>query len=221
MWNEYLQLYTPDTIAWHAEAICQASALDLPVVEARYIAEMEAGQYLIYTADTDVLLSTVTSVIEQLGQNIVQARIHAANPGFTVLIFTVTSDRTESDLQDLDSHQDRMRSALLQAREHRPPIKKLIPRRLQQFHIEPSISFSVAQDEQTTTISITALDQPGLIHIIATAIARCRIRLISAHITTVGEKAEDRFIVSQRNTKKALNEKQQQCLETALLTALK
>ena len=219
--DEYLQLYTPDTIAWHAEAICQASALDLPVVEARYIAEMEAGQYLIYTADTDVLLSTVTSVIEQLGQNIVQARIHAANPGFTVLIFTVTSDRTESDLKDLDSHQDRMRSALLQAREHRPPIKKLIPRRLQQFHIEPSISFSVAQDEQTTTISITALDQPGLIHIIATAIARCRIRLISAHITTVGEKAEDRFIVSQRNTKKALNEKQQQCLETALLTALK
>jgi [protein-PII] uridylyltransferase len=219
--EEYLHMYAPDTIAWHAEAICQASALDLPVVEIRYITEIEAGQYLIYTADTDVLLSTVTSVIEQLGQNIVQARIHAANPGFTVLIFTVTSDHTESDLQDLDSHRERMRSALLQAREHRAPIKKMIPRRLQQFHIEASIRFTIAQDEQTTILSITALDQPGLIHIIATAVAKCRIRLISAHITTVGEKAEDRFIVSQRNTKQALNEKQQTCLRDALLKALK
>ncbi len=219
--EEYLHMYAPDTIAWHAEAICQASALDLPVVEIRYITEIEAGQYLIYTADTDVLLSTVTSVIEQLGQNIVQARIHAANPGFTVLIFTVTSDHTESDLQDLDSHRERMRSALLQAREHRAPIKKMIPRRLQQFHIEANIRFTIAQDEQTTIISITALDQPGLIHIIATAVAKCRIRLISAHITTVGEKAEDRFIVSQRNTKQALNKKQQTCLKDALLKALK
>ena len=219
--EEYLLTYAPDTIAWHAEAICQASVLDLPVVEIRYIADLEAGQYLIYTADTDVLLGTVTSIIEQSGQNIVRARIHEANPGFTVLIFTVTSDRTETDLQDLDVYRDRMRNALLQVREHRAPIKKLIPRRLQQFHIEPNIRFSESQDEQSTTMRITALDQPGLIHIIATAIARCHIRLVSAHITTVGEKAEDRFIVSQANTKQALNDHQQACLKAALLKALK
>jgi [protein-PII] uridylyltransferase len=222
--DEYLLTYAPDTIAWHAEAICQASVLDLPVVEIRYIADIEAGQYLIYTADTDVLLGTVTSIIEQSGQNIVQARIHEANPGFTVLIFTVTSDHTESDLQDLEDlevYRDRMRNALLQVREHRAPIKKLIPRRLQQFHIEPNIRFAEAQDEQTTTMSITSLDQPGLIHIIATAIAKCHIRLVSAHITTVGEKAEDRFIISQANTKQALNDHQQACLEAALLKALK
>jgi len=219
--DEYLLTYAPATIAWHAEAICQASALDLPVVEIRYLSTIEAGQYLIYTADTDVLLSTVTSVIEQLGQNIVQARIHEANPGFTVLIFTVTSEHTQSDMQDLDLHTQRMRSALLQAREHRPPIKKLIPRRLQQFHIEPKILFTAAQDGQTTTMSITALDQPGLIHIIATAIAQCSIRLISAHIATAGEKAEDRFIISQPNTKQALDEHQQACLNEALIKALK
>ena len=219
--EEYLLTYAAETIAWHAEAICQASALDLPVVEIRYLSTLEAGQYLIYTADTDVLLSTVTSVIEQLGQNIVQARIHEANPGFTVLIFTVSSEHTEADMQDLDSHTERMRSALLQAREHRPPIKKLIPRRLQQFHIEPNIRFAAAQDEQTTTMSITALDQPGLIHIIATAVAQCGIRLISAHIATVGEKAEDRFIVTQPNTKQALDKHQQACLKEALVKALK
>ncbi len=219
--EEYFLMYAPSTIAWHAEAICQASALDLPVVEVRYIADVETGQYLIYTADTDVLLSTVTSIIEQLGQNIVQARIHAANPGFTVLIFTVTSDNTEPDTEDLDTQRDLMRSALLQAREHRAPIKKLIPRRLQQFHVEPSINFAEAQDELSTIMSITALDQPGLIHLIATSIATCRIRLISAHIATVGEKAEDRFIISQPNTKQALNDEQQACLKEALLKALK
>ncbi|MCP4010460.1 MAG: hypothetical protein GY726_13225, partial [Proteobacteria bacterium] len=54
-----------------------------------------------------------------------------------------------------------------------------------------------------------------------TAIANCRIRLISAHIATVGEKAEDRFIISQPNTKQALNDEQQACLKESLLKALK
>ena len=73
--------YTPKTIGWHAAIICQASALDLPIVETRYLSELEAEQYLIYTADSDVLLSTITGVIDRFNQNIVQARIHAANPG--------------------------------------------------------------------------------------------------------------------------------------------
>jgi [protein-PII] uridylyltransferase len=219
--EEYFSTYPAKTIAWHAKAICEASALDLPVVQARYFSDLEAEQYFIYTADSDVLLGTLTGVIDQLGQNIVQARIHAANPGFTVLIFTVTSDAGEHDKSTLEEHSQRMRNALLEAREHRPPIKKLIPRRLQQFNVDPSIRFSETQDEQTTIMSITALDQPGLIHLIATAMAKCHIRLISAHITTVGEKAEDRFIVSQPNTRQALNDTQQAGLQEVLLKALK
>ncbi len=219
--EEYFSTYPAITIAWHAKAICEASALDLPVVQARYFSDLEAQQYFIYTADSDVLLGTLTGVIDQLGQNIVQARIHAANPGFTVLIFTVTSDAGKHDKSTLEEHSQRMRNALLEARDHRPPIKKLIPRRLQQFNVDPSIRFSEAQDEQTTVMSITALDQPGLTHLIATAMAKCHIRLISAHITTVGEKAEDRFIVSQPNTRQALNETQQACLQEVLLKALK
>jgi [protein-PII] uridylyltransferase len=219
--EEYFSTYPAKTIAWHAKAICEASALDLPVVQARYFSDLEAEQYFIYTADSDVLLGTLTGVIDQLGQNIVQARIHAANPGFTVLIFTVTSDAGDHDKSTLEEHSQRMRNALLEARDHRPPIKKLIPRRLQQFNVDPSIRFSEAQDEQTTVMSSTALDQAGLIHLIATAMAKCHIRLISAHITTVGEKAEDRFIVSQPNTRQALNNTQQACLQKVLLKALK
>lgn len=217
---DYFLMYRPDTIAWHAQVICRASALDLPLVEVRYIADLEAEQYLIYTADSDVLLSTVTAVIEHLGQNIVQARIHAANPGFTVLIFTVTSEDGAPDDKTLDTHTGKMRTALLEAREHRPPVKKLVPRRLRQFSIEPSVNFSATHDEQLTMMNITALDQPGLIHLIATIMAECRIRLISAHITTAGEKAEDRFIVSQPNTRRALTKKQMKCLRNGLIEAL-
>lgn len=218
--DEYFQFYKPETIAWHAQSICQASALDLPLVETRYIAELEAEQYLIYTADSDVLLTTVTSVIDRSGQNIVQARIHAANPGFTVLIITVASADGVPDDVLLSRHLDDMRTALLQSREQTKLIKKRLPARLKQFEVEPKVRFSSAHNESLTTLSITALDQPGLIHIIAIALAKCRIRLISAHITTTGEKAEDRFIISLPNQRKALTDAKKDCLRSALLKAL-
>ena len=218
--EEYFLTYSPKTIAWHADAICHASALELPLVETRYIKELEAEQYLVYTADTDVLLSTITAVIDRFNQNIVLARIHAANAGFTVLIFTVTSEQGQPDDDTLTEHTLSMRQALLESRDHPAPIKKLIPRRLKQFDVQPSVSFSDTENTQQTTLSITALDQPGLIHLIATALASCRVRLISAHITTVGEKAKDRFIVCQPNSRTALSEEQMQCVHEALLEAL-
>ena len=190
--DDYFLSHPTDTIAWHALAICQASALDLPLVEVRHIPNLEAEQYLIYTADSDVLLSTITGVIDQHNQNIVQARIHEANPGFTVLIITV-NNANEPDAEMLDEHRASLRHALLEARDHRPAIKKIIPRRLQQFNVELDIFFSDAPDAQHTILSLTALDQPGLMHTIATALAKCQIQLISAHIATAGEKVEDRF----------------------------
>lgn len=218
--EDYFRMYTPESIAWHATAICHASALDLPVVEARYLSDFEAEQYLIYTADSDVLLSTLAGVFDRFSQNIVQARIHAANPGFTVLIFTVTSAQTIIEEADLEEHTATMRHALLQAREHKAPIKKMLPQRLKQFTVEPQIKFTADNEGKQTLLSITALDQPGLIHLIATAMAKCQIRLISAHIATAGEKALDRFVVCQPNRNKALTERQQNCLYDSLMQAL-
>lgn len=218
--EDYFLMYSPKSIAWHASAICNASALDLPVVKARYLSDIEAEQYLVYTAYSDVLLSTLAGVFDRYAQNIVQARIHAANPGFTVLMFTVTNEQSASDEAELEEHTAAMRHALLQAREHKAPIKKMLPSRLKQFTVEPQIMFAADSDGSQTMLSITALDQPGLIHLIATALAKCRIRLISAHIATAGEKAEDRFVVCQSNRNKALNERQKNCLYDLLMQAL-
>lgn len=218
--DEYFLIYSPQTISWHATAICHASALDLPIVETRYISELEAEQYLIYTADSDILLSTIAGVIDRFSQNIVQARIHSANPGFTVLIFTVTNQLRRPDDEILAEHAFEARLALLQARDHPAPIKKMLPRRLKQFEFKPRVSFSDDGSGQSTILSITALDQAGLIHLISTALAKCRVRLISAHITTAGEKAEDRFIICQPNARMALTEEQIQCLSQALLDTL-
>jgi len=218
--EDYFRMYSPGSIAWHAGAICHASALDLPVVEGRYLSDVEAEQYLIYTADSDILLSTVAAVFDRFNQNIVQARIHAANPGFTVLIFTVTGGAEALSGEEIDNRTAEMHHALLQAREHQAPVKKMLPRRLKQFTVDPNIEFTRISDGKQTLLSITALDQPGLIHLIATAMAKCRIRLISAHIATAGEKAEDRFVVCQRSAPKALSERQKSCISELLMQAL-
>ena len=136
------------------------------------------------------------------------------------MIFTITSEHGRPEDKILLEHKLKMRQALLEVRDHPAPIKKLIPRRLKQFDVKPRVSFKDSKHAQYTVLSIIALDQPGLIHLIATALAGCRVRLISAHIATVGEKAEDRFIVCQPNSRQALTGKQKKCLRKALLNSL-
>lgn len=218
--EEYFLSHKSIDIAWHANAICSATALELPVVETRYLSQFDAEQYLIYTSESAALITTVTGVIDRFGQNIMQARFHVANSGFILLVFTVTNTGYTPNSDELKRHSLKMRETLLTARDYPSVVKKMLPRRLKEFSITPEIKFTNVDPEQPTSLRITALDQPGLMHIIVTVLAKCRIRLLSAHITTVGEKAKDQFMITQQNSRKALTQKQMDTLQDALLKAL-
>jgi len=50
-----------------------------------------------------------------------------------------------------------------------------------------------------TTMEVVAQDRPGLLHQVAQALLECKVRLVSAKVSTVGEKAEDTFFITDRD----------------------
>ncbi len=220
--DEYVLSHRPATMAWHGEQICSASALDMPVVDARYLEEYEAQQYFIYTADSPYIVPTITEAFDQRGQNIVQAKIHSANPGFTILLFTVTALHKEHAPQkaQLSEDADWVRNALVAPHSQSTPKKRFIPRAMKQFDFEPEISIIVNDGQGTLSVNLVALDQPGLIHKISNVFAQCQVKLVSANITTVGEKVEDSFVVAHPAKDQALDAAEAKTLKAALAKAL-
>jgi len=68
-------------------------------------------------------------------------------------------------------------------------------------------------------MELIALDSPGLLARIGEVLYRCEIRLLAAKITTIGERAEDFFLL-QTAEDEQLDEAQQIKLREALTSAL-
>jgi len=93
-----------------------------------------------------------------------------------------------------------------------------ISRQLKHFPITPSISLQPDERGQHFILSIVAADRPGLLFSVAQTLAEHDIRLHMAKIVTLGERAEDTFLISSPkldNTAKTVQ------LEASLLERMK
>jgi len=76
------------------------------------------------------------------------------------------------------------------------PLVRRLPRRLRPFKITPQIHFSAAQGGTKTLMDVACSDRPGLLSDISAAMVACGIRIHVAKITTLGDRVEDAFILS-------------------------
>lgn len=90
-------------------------------------------------------------------------------------------------------------------------------RHLKHFPITPTVYIEPDEKGIYHVLSIVAGDQPGLLSRIAQILARFEVAVHSAKISTLGERAEDTFLISG----KILNEARTLIrMETELLQAL-
>jgi len=98
-----------------------------------------------------------------------------------------------------------------------PPRGGRLSRRVRHFPISPAVDIRPDERGAYHSLSIVASDRPGLLYAVARILARYHINLQTARINTLGDRAEDVFLVSGEtlaNSKKVLQ------LEQELLEAL-
>ena len=91
--------------------------------------------------------------------------------------------------------------------------------KLQHFHVPTEVRFINTEKRAHTELEIFTLDKPGLLAVISNVFSELNLNLVNAKITTIGERAEDFFILLNRENK-ALTESEREQLQQALLTAL-
>ncbi len=219
--NEYFLRNGPGSSAWHAEILTAASALDLPLVTARPRKDLGAFQILVLAPDSEELLPRLTGGLDKLNLNILDARIHPTRTGLSLLVFVASdSDHSAGNRKWLLETMGQLRENLLTPIGKYRPARRILPRILRQFEVETRVSFNDVPGQGYTVMEVVANDRPGLLYHVALALYECKVKLVSAKVSTVGERAEDTFFITDRDGKPVNTAEQRDCLSQRLRGSL-
>jgi len=205
---EFFLQHTPVQIAAITEAIDAHDLADGPLVLVRDIAgqvlEEGATEIFIYAHDQPNLFAVTTQVLDQLGLSIQGARIHTTSNGHCFNSFMVLDESgmpIANDPERKATIRDQLVRQLGSGDLALPSARRRIPRRLQQFQIVTQPEFLPEEESPYTAVRIIAADRPGLLARIATVFVEYGLKVHRARITTLGEKVEDLFYLSDSHNR--------------------
>ena len=215
---DYFLRHTHKQIAWHAEAILKHEDHSKPLILISQKPTRGGTEVFVYCQDKPKLFAIVVSELDKKNLSVHDAQIMTSKDGFALDTFMVL-DPTGKALGE-NRHQT-VRRALVNALTHMKSDrkKKRPPYKLQHFNVKTKVDFLPTKSGKKTMMELVALDMPGLLARVGSVFARQGISLQAAKITTIGERAEDFFIVTNQDGEQ-LNEEQQEQLRDALIARL-
>ncbi|HTY48983.1 MAG TPA: [protein-PII] uridylyltransferase [Steroidobacteraceae bacterium] len=218
----YFLHHTPEEVAWHTRLLAERSPECgdvLVAVEARSVRGTTA--VLTFGPDSIHGFARTTAVLDQLGLNIVDARITPTDDGFSLGLYHILEEDgtaiTDADrLQEIEQRVDR---ALRRPAAALPGVSRRAPRQTRLFKTATQITLSVDEPNRRSVLELVAADRPGLLCDVGKVLMQERVELRTAKIMTVGERAEDVFYVTD-SQHRPLTEEAAQRLKDNLLQAL-
>ena len=217
----YFGRFDVQEIAWHTRVLAGRVESTEPVVKARLSPIGEGVQVLIYCPDQEALFARICAFFERMSYDIVDAKIYTTQHGYALDSFQVLDrGKHASHYRDLLAFIEFELGGRLRARAPlEPPMRGRLSRHLKHFPIEPEVSIQRDDKGVNWVLSITAGDRSGLLSGIARVFVQHKVRLHHARIITLGERAEDVFVVSGNvfndiAGKQALTEELLDCLRT-------
>jgi [protein-PII] uridylyltransferase len=193
----YFLRHDAQEIAWQTRNLHYRVATPVPVVKARLAPIGEGLQVMIYTPDREALFARICGYFERAGFNIVEAKIHTTRHGYALDTFLVMGQGPGTHYRDLLELIEKQLPEELEAQAPLPPPRGgRLSRRVRHFPISPVVNLRPDERGAYQVLSIVAADRPGLLYAVARTLALHRVNLHTAKINTLGDRAEDVFLVS-------------------------
>jgi [protein-PII] uridylyltransferase len=195
--SPYFQRHTADEIAWHARHLYWRVGGDKPVVKAR-LARAGAGlQVLAYLPDQRELFARTCGFFGRTGLSILEAKVHTTRHNYALDTFVVhdPTSPNASYRETIQYVEHELSRVLTDPEPMTPPAEGRISRQLRHFPLTPEIQ--IFPDDKGThyILEVVAGDRAGLLARIAYVLAKANVNVASAKINTLGERAEDVFLI--------------------------
>jgi [protein-PII] uridylyltransferase len=224
----YFMRHDAADIAWHTKQLSRyvgrkegETPIELPrkaIVRARLSPVGEGLQVMVYTADQPDLFARICGYFDHAGFSIVDAKVHTAKNGYALDTFQVVTSVLPEHYRELTSMVETELDRTIETAGPLPaPSRGRVSRRVKSFPIAPRVDLRPDEKAQRWLLSISASDRLGLLYLVARILAKHKLTLQLAKVTTLGERVEDTFLIHGPELQ---HNKAQIEIETELLEAL-
>ncbi len=195
--GDYFLHHKAEEISWHVSAIMDNKSSS-SVVNIRQSVHSKATEIFIHTIDTEHVFGRVVGVLSSFNLDILHADIYTTRDNQTLDTFIIQDSNGEplSDNHDIDIIQSTLLKALDCDEKPVVNISQRMPRQLKSFNSPSQIEFAQDILNHRTILEITTVDRPGLLYIISELIAEMNLQVSHAKISTLGERVEDIFYLT-------------------------
>jgi [protein-PII] uridylyltransferase len=193
----YFLRHDAQEIAWQTRNLHYRIETARPVVKARLAPFGEGLQVMIYTRDREALFARICGYFERAGFNIAEAKVHTTRHGYALDTFVLMGEGRNAHYQDrIGMIEAELAEELQSDAPLRAPRGGRLSRRVRHFPITPAVDIRPDERGAFHVLSIVASDRPGLLYGVALALARYNLNLQTARINTLGDRAEDVFLIA-------------------------
>ena len=201
IWNlhteEYFIRYRANEIAWHTKKLMDNDNSKNGFIDIREQINDESIQIVVYTPQSMRTFVATTGILDELGMNILDARIVPMNNDFSMDTFIFINNDNENQVNEkiLVKIKSKLSAFLINTDEGKIKISRRVSRKAKHFSTKPEVIFKTDRNNNRTVIEIITKDQPGLLFKIGSIFTKLNINIETAKIVTIGERAEDVFFV--------------------------
>ncbi len=200
--EDYFLREKVEDIVWHTQAIAQHRNREAPVVLIKESSEIlfeVATQIFVHSRNRPHLFAMLAAAMEQLDLSIQDARLYNSDAGFifyTFFVLDASGKPIADDTARLEHIKNFLREQLNKADLTPEIMRKRTPRQLRLFSIPTTTTFTTDRSKHQSVLEVITPDRPGLLARIGRIFYRFGIQLQNAKITTLGERVEDVFFIT-------------------------
>lgn len=217
--HNYFMRHESDEIAWHSRLLTPHLNTPKAIVRARLSPSGDGIQVMIYTKDRTDLFARICNFFDRMGYNIAEARIYTTDHSYALDSFIILdqSGKSVSYSGLLKFIETELAHKLDAAGSLESPMQGRLSRQVKHMPIQAQITISEESGNNNHKLEIVANDRPGLLATVAHKFLTQEIELHTAKINTLGNRAEDTFLISAKKGQK-LDSARIKALEEVLLT---
>ncbi len=214
----YFSKYNSNEIAWHTRRLITHIFTEKSIVRARLSREGNGIEVMIYTRSYQDLFARICNFFDRIGYSIGEAKIFTTNHDYALNNFIVLDESTTGiSYNGLLKHiEESLGDKIIKRADVEPPIKGRVERQVKHMPITTKVMFDSLPEGSHQMLDIIACDQPGLLANIAFILIEHNVKVHNAKINTLGNRAEDTFLISGHDDLALSGDKMQELKEALL-----